>query len=213
MRRARAILYGFSLLTLTIALFPVSDCLAAMNSEVTKLGGRTNAVAPTEEQSPEIQVIMGLERTGQYDEAEARCIQILEQKPNDQVAGRLLTEIQDRRRQQKPSADLKHKLAEIVIPEVNVREAAVADVIDSLQTEAQKRSVDKAPINFVWQAPEELKTAKVTLILRSVPLTDVLKYVTELAGLRYRVDAHAVVIYKPVPAAPKESAPSNVKPR
>ena len=206
-------LHGLGTLALITAPFAGWNCLAAMNSQSTQLGGGTNAVAPTEEQSPEIQVIMALERTGQYDEAEARCIQILEQKPNDQVAKRFLSEIQDRRRQQKPPADLKHKLAGIVIPEVNVREAAVADVIDSLQTEAQKRSADRTPINFVWQAPEESKTAKVTLILRSVPLTDVLKYVTELAGLRYRVDAHAVVIYKPVPAAPKGSAPSNVKSR
>jgi hypothetical protein len=202
---------GVGMLALTTAPFPGWGCLAAMGSEYRQLGGGTNPVAPTEEQSREMQVIMVLERTGRYDEAEARCIQILEQRPNDQVATRFLSEIQARRRQENPLADLKHKLADIVIPEVNVREAAVADVIDSLQTEAQKRSADKAPINIVWQAPEELKTAKVTLILRSVPLTDVLKYVTEIAGLRYRVDAHAVVIYKPVPTAPKESSSSNVK--
>jgi hypothetical protein len=206
-------LRGLGLLAMTTALFPGWDCLAAMDSNHKQLGGGTSAVAPTEEQSREVQVIMALERTGQYDEAEARCIQILEQRPNDEVAKRLLSEIQARLRQEDPLADLKHKLAETVIPEVNVREAAVADVIDSLQTEAQKHSADKAPINFVWQAPEESKTAKITLILRSVPLADALKYVTEIAGLRYRVDAHAVVIYKPVPAAPKESSPSNVKSR
>ncbi len=213
MRRVRAMLHGLGMLAMIAALFSGWDCLAATDSEYRQLGGGTNAVAPTEEQSPEMQAIMALERTGQYDEAEARCIRILEQRPNDQLAKRFLSEIQDRRRQQNPSANLKHKLAEIIIPEVNVRGAAVADVIDSLQMEGQKRSADKAPINFVWQAPEESKTVKVTLILRSVPLTDVLKYVTEIAGLRYRVDAHAVVIYKPVPAAPKESSPANVKSR
>ena len=36
--------------------------------------------------------------------------------------------------------------------------------------------------------------------LRHVPLADVLKYVTESAGLRYRVDPHAVVIYQAPPA-------------
>ena len=47
------------------------------------------------------------------------------------------------------------------------------------------------------------KAAKVTLNLHSIPLGDVLKYVTESAGLRYRVDPHAIVIYKPLPIAPK----------
>ena len=37
----------------------------------------------------------------------------------------------------------------------------------------------------------------------TVPLADVLKYATERhAGLRYRVDRHVVVIYKPPPTAP-----------
>ena len=42
-----------------------------------------------------------------------------------------------------------------------------------------------------------------TLNLHNIPLADVLKYVTESAGLRYRTDAHAVVIYKPLPTVPK----------
>jgi general secretion pathway protein D len=102
-------------------------------------------------------------------------------------------------------------LETIIIPEVNVRGAGVADVIEFLQTESQKVSGAENPINFVWQAPSNLKTAKVTLNLRNVPLADALKYVTEGVGLRYRVDAHAVVIYQPTPAMPTESSPPNVK--
>jgi hypothetical protein len=64
----------------------------------------------------------------------------------------------------------------------------------------------------VWQAPEASKVAKITLNLHNIPLGDVLRYVTESAGLRYRADTHAVVIYKPLPTAPKDSAPANVKP-
>lgn len=131
--------------------------------------------------------------------------------PTDQTTNRSLAEIQDKNRQQNPWVDLKHALEEIIIPEVNVRDTTIADVIDFLQAESQKHVGHKTAINFVWQAPEGAKTAKVTLNLRSVPLTDVLKYVTESAGLRYRIDPHAVVIYKPLPAALKESSPSNAK--
>jgi hypothetical protein len=210
MKRSRAIRCGCGTLALASLLFLGGGSPAAADSQNGQLGGN-GAPAPTGEQSHDVQVITLLERMGRYDEAEAHCIQILEQKPNDQDAKRLLGELQEKRRQQNPSLDLRHRLENIIIPEVSVRDAAAADVIDILQAEGQKRSGDKAPINFVWQAPDDTKAAKVTLNLRNIPLTDALKYVTDGVGLRYRVEQYAVVIYKPLPAASKESGPSNVK--
>lgn len=152
-----------------------------------------------------------LERMGQYDEAEARCVQVLQQNPNDAEAKRLLAEIQNLRHKPGPSTSLRESLETIIIPEVNFREVGMADVVEFLQAESQKISGAENPINFVWEAPETFKTAKVTLNLRSVPVADVLKYVTGSAGLRYRIDPHAVVIYQPSPAPPTESSPSNAK--
>jgi general secretion pathway protein D len=83
----------------------------------------------------------------------------------------------------------------------------VSEVVDFLKEQARTLSADKASINVVWEAPEETKTAKVTLSLREVPLADALKYVTESVGLRYRVDAHAIVIYIPPPGAPPHAKP------
>jgi hypothetical protein len=157
------------------------------------------------------QAVIFLERTGQYDEAEARCMQMLQQNPNDVNAKRLLAEVEDAKHKRHPSTALREILDEIIIPEVDFRGVGVADAIDFLQTESQKVSGADYPINFVWQASESFKTAKVTLNLRRVPLADVLKYVTESAGLRYRVDPRAVVIYQPPPTAPTGSSPSNVK--
>jgi len=152
-----------------------------------------------------------LERTGRYDEAEARCMQMLQQNPSDPDARRLLAEIEDAKHKPHASPTLREALDEIIIPEVNFRGAGAADAIEVLQTESQKILGADNPINFVWQAPESFKIAKVTLDLRHVPLADVLKYVTESAGLRYRVDPYAVVIYQAPLAAPAESSPSNVK--
>jgi len=166
----------------------------------------TNTVQLNDEQTVTL-----LERAGRYDEAKARCLQMLQQNPSDPNAHRLLAEIEYTKYKAQSSTALKETLDEIIIPEVNFRGAGVAEVIDSLQTESQKVSGADTPINFVWQAPEAVKTAKVTLNLRGVPLADVLKYVTESAGLRYRVDPHAVVIYQPLPAAPTESSPANAK--
>ncbi len=175
-------------------------------TRVTVAGMETNTVQLTDEQT-----VMLLERTGRYDEAEARCRQMLQRNPNDPDAKRLLAEIEDAKHKPHPSTTLREALDEIIIPEVNFRGAGVADIIGVLQTESQKISGADNPINFVWQTPESFKTAKVTLNLRHVPLADVLKYVTESAGLRYRVDPRAVVIYQEPPAVPAESSSSNVK--
>ncbi len=160
---------------------------------------------------PDKQAVVLLERMGRYDEAEARCMQMMQQNPNDVDAKRLLAEIEDAKHKPHPSTTLRETLDELIVVEVNFHGAGVADVLDFLQAESQKVTDTNNPINFVREAPEIFKTAKVTLNLRSVPLADVLKYVTESAGLRYRVDPHAVVIYPAPPAAPTESSPSNVK--
>jgi hypothetical protein len=173
----------------------------------------TNAAKLTDDQMGEmLQGAILLARMGLYDEAEEQCNKILAQDPKQPTVKQLLDEIQEKKRQLVSFTDLRHKLDETMIRELNVRDAPVTDVIEILRTESEKVSADKTPINFVWQAPEASKAAKVTLNLHNVPLGDVLKYVTESAGLRYRADMHAVVIYKPLPTVPKESAPANVKP-
>jgi predicted DNA-binding ribbon-helix-helix protein len=207
MTRSRATFLGCIVLTFIGASVLRVSAQAAMEFETKPLGG-TNVPAPSDQWSTEIQVINLLRQTGHYGEAEARCRRILRQKPDDPAMKRLLADIQtERAQQQNLSASMRRKIESLVIPEVSVREASVSEVVDFLKEQAQTLSVDKDPINVVWEAPEETKTAKVTLSLREVPLADALRYVTESVGLRYRVDAHAIVIYIPPPAAPPHAKP------
>ena len=207
MTRSRATVLHCIVLTFIAASVQRVGAQATMEYETKPLGG-TNVPAPSDQQSAEIQVINLLRQTGHYDEAEARCRRILGQKPDDPVMKRLLADIQtERAQQQSLSASLRQKISSLVVPEVSVREASVSEVINFLKEQAQTLSPDKGSINVVWEAPEETKTAKVTLRLREVPLADALRYVTESVGLRYRVDAHAIVIYIPPPAAPPHAKP------
>ena len=154
-----------------------------------------------------------LARVGLYDEAEQRCKTILAQRPDQATVKQLLSEIQDKQRQvasQVPGAELKRKLNDLIVPELNVREAAPVDVIEFLRTESKKLAHDKTEINFVWQVPADQKLPKITLNLKKVPMIDVIRYVTDLAKLSYRVDPHAVIIYVPEKATPPP-APSDVK--
>ena len=200
----------FAVLVFAAVQLAAGNFMAAADSPQSGTNAPATAKLTDEQMSEMLQAAVLAARVGMYDEAEARCQQVLEQRPDNSFVKQLLAEIRERRRQQDPAADLKRKLQDITIAEVNVREAPVVDVVDFLQKEAQKQSKDKTPINLVWQVPEDSKSAKVTLTLRGVPLADVLRYVTEGAGLRYRVDPYAVVIYKPS-ANPKELSPPNVK--
>lgn len=193
MIRNDSVIWCISLLGLT-CLLPFAPAVAA--------DMETNTYQLTDQQT-----VLLLERTGRYEEAEARCKQVLQLYPDNLEYKRLLAGIEVAKHDPHSSKALRETLDEIIIPEVNFRGAGVAGVIDFLQAESQKISGADTPINFVWQAPENFKAAKITLNLRSVPLADVLKYVTESAGLRYRVDPRAVVIYQ----APPESSPPNVK--
>jgi uncharacterized small protein (DUF1192 family) len=195
---------------LVVAVF----CLGAVAGAAGELTPTTSgATKLTDDQMGEIlQGAILLARMGLYDEAEQQCNRILSQDAKQPIVKQLLDEIQEKKHRQNSSSDLRHKLDATTIHELNVRDATVTDVIELLRAESKKGSADKAAINFVWQAPEASKAAKVTLNLHDIPLGDVLTYVTESAGLRYRTDAHAVVIYKPLPTVLKESTPANVTP-
>ena len=115
------------------------------------------------------------------------------------------------------------KLNDIIIPEINYREAVVSDVITFLSEESRRLDPEKAGVNIVLSsgvsapspsaaaapAPpgggtegqgtspsgsEGVEGRKITLSLRNVPLIDALKYVTTLAELKYRVDSSAVIV-------------------
>ena len=163
----------------------------------------SSAAKLTDDQMGEmLQGAILLARMGLYDEAEQQCNKILAQDPKQPTVKQLLDEIQEKKHQQNSSSDLRRKLNDTMVSELNVRDTPVTDVIEILRAESAKVSADKTAINFVWQAPESSRAAKVTLNLHNLPLVDVLKYATESAGLRYRADAHAVVIYKPLPTVP-----------
>jgi len=156
------------------------------------------------------QAIM-LARVGLYDEAEVRCKQILAQKPDQPTVKQLLTEIEEKRAQaarSMPGVELRRQLETLIVPEVKLREAVVADVIEFLRAESKKLLGDKNEINFIWQVPPDRPVPKITLSLRNVPMLDVIRYVTEFSRLSYRIDSHAVVIYVPEGAEPAKAAPA-----
>lgn len=182
-------------------------CVVVMILLTLTAQGATNSVPSPAEQDRMLMEAVSLKQQARYADAEPLLKQLVEWQPLREDIQRLLTETQAARKAQEadPSKLLEQRLASIILPEINFREAVVRDVIEFLQREAQERAPDKKPINFVWLVPAEAQLSPITLTLRRTPLSEVIKYTTQLAGLRYRVDAHAVVIYKP--EAPKAATP------
>src|SRR5712671_6962897 len=81
----------------------------------------------------------------------------------------------------------------IVIPEVEFREASLADVVDFLTRESARLDPDKRGVNIVLMSTPG-KSRPVTMHLQNAPLEEVVRYLAESAGLRVRVDKYAVVL-------------------
>jgi general secretion pathway protein D len=121
------------------------------------------------------------------------------------------------------TAETMRKMNEIIIPEINFRDAVIADVVNFLSQESRRLDPQKNGVNILLgagaaapatpapatpvPAPDaaaapapapvpapDAGPRRITLALHNVPLLDALKYVTSLAGLKYRVEANAVLV-------------------
>lgn len=179
--------------------------LLAMLAGVTLGQAATNAVPSSIEQEQMFMEAVLLSNRGLYAEAEGRLKRLAELQPNQPTISEFLRLVQLKLHD--PAEGLTKRLATIIFPVVQFRAASPQDVIDYLRHESGRFATDKTEVNFVWQVPDSVQLPPITLNLKNIPLSDVLNYATQLAGLRYRVEPHAVVIYKPEPS----TAP-NVKP-
>jgi hypothetical protein len=142
-----------------------------------------------------------LMRQRRYDEAEAAAMDLLQRSPNNEHAIAYLRLIQSSR------LALEVPLQKMIVPKIEFREASLSDVLSFLHKTSGELSADKKPISFVFHAPPGTTIPAVTLSLQQVPMLDVLRYVTATTGLAYKVEPHAVIIYKqqappPAPVAP-----------
>jgi len=89
------------------------------------------------------------------------------------------------------------RLEELILPEVRLKNATFTTAIAYLRDQAMQASGGSYAPNFVLQAGPEYAQRKVTLEVTSIPLSDALRYLCDMAGLRYRPDKHAIIISPP----------------
>lgn len=98
---------------------------------------------------------------------------------------------------------IEQKLKTIIIPQVVLENAAFPEAIEYLKQRAAELDPAKKGFNIVIDVPADSPALQkgITLELREIPVGAALDYATSLAGLRYKTDKFAVVIYAP-PAPP-----------
>ncbi len=96
---------------------------------------------------------------------------------------------------------LKKRARKVIVPKIDLKDASLPDVLDELAelwaTQTKKpEEKEGARMNFILQVPEETaKQLKITLKLQQIPFEEAVKYVTQMVGLRYRIEDFAIRIY------------------
>ncbi|MEO0448314.1 MAG: hypothetical protein AAF191_19805, partial [Verrucomicrobiota bacterium] len=93
------------------------------------------------------------------------------------------------------SASVAVKLQTIQIPEVNFAETPLREALAYLVVRSKQLDPSGQGVNMILQSTDpSLAETPVTMSLRGVPLRSVLDYLTQVAGVDYRVENYAVSI-------------------
>jgi tetratricopeptide (TPR) repeat protein len=87
------------------------------------------------------------------------------------------------------------KFGAVLVPEFRVDDATLKECLDALELIVTKQSKEAVSPNFIIQDPkDQLSAAKVSLNLKNVPASGVMRYLLEMTGSKARYDEHAIVI-------------------
>ncbi|HEY1083786.1 MAG TPA: Amuc_1098 family type IV pilus outer membrane protein, partial [Prosthecobacter sp.] len=98
-----------------------------------------------------------------------------------------------------PTVYLTRKMQEIVFPQVQFAGASIEEAVEFLRVKSRDLDVNEPDparkgVNIILKAGETPVTASISLDLKDVPMVEALRYVTELAGMKYKVEPFAVLI-------------------
>ncbi|GEP43315.1 hypothetical protein BGE01nite_26060 [Brevifollis gellanilyticus] len=98
-----------------------------------------------------------------------------------------------------PTVYLSQKMQKIVFPQVQFSGASIEEAVEFLRVKSRDLDVFETDparkgVNIILKAGADAPTASISLDLKDVPMTEALRYVTELAGMKFKVEPFAVLI-------------------
>jgi len=104
-----------------------------------------------------------------------------------------------------PSAATYKKARSIIVDEVNFNETLFSDAIGILKKKSESADPDKQGLNFIIKQGPDKQDPFVTISLKKVPLSEVLKYIAAMSNYQLQFEEQAIVLTAPVTV--KKTAP------
>jgi len=132
---------------------------------------------------------------GEYEKAAIGFRKVLKHQPGYIYARKYLTQTEAKIKSgTKNTATLEDKLAKLKVTSVAFEDASLGMVMDYLSKKSEEISGGKVVANIIYKGPREDKESKtVTLKLSNVPMTEVIRYVGQLTGTRFKYEEYAIV--------------------
>lgn len=98
-----------------------------------------------------------------------------------------------------PTVYLSQKMQNIIFPQVEFSGASIDEAVEFLRVKSRDLDVTETDlarkgVNIILKAGDNPSTASISLSLKDVPMVEALRYVTELAGMKFKVEPFAVLI-------------------
>jgi general secretion pathway protein D len=98
-----------------------------------------------------------------------------------------------------PGAYLTEKMNKIIFPTVQFQGATIDEAIEYLRVKSRDLGhlygcTGVKGVNIILRTGDAPSNASISLDLKDVPMSEALRYITELAQMKYKVEAHAVLV-------------------
>ncbi len=89
---------------------------------------------------------------------------------------------------------VREQVRETVVPRVEYRDEGVDRAFEHLSNRSRELDPEGRGINIIYRGPDGDAAPRITLSLRRISLYEAIRYITQVAGLHYRIDDNAVFI-------------------
>lgn len=134
-----------------------------------------------------------------YDQQRAKMLSAVDEAWEDKVPVQGQAVIFDYGVGRSPGAYLTEKMNKIIFPTVQFQGATIEEAIEYLRVKS--RDLDTFTdasgvkgVNIILRTGDAPSNASISLDLKDVPMSEALRYVTELAQMKFKVEAHAVLV-------------------
>ena len=134
-----------------------------------------------------------------YDQQRAKMLSAVDEAWEDKVPVQGQAVVFDYGVGRSPGAYLTEKMNKIIFPTVQFQGATIEEAIEYLRVKS--RDLDTFTdasgvkgVNIILRTGDAPSNASISLDLKDVPMSEALRYVTELAQMKFKVEAHAVLV-------------------